>query len=293
MYICLTIQHFLYEFLIFLDSKWMMITNITIKEETIEIEDLVLSSDIQEKYEVYFEIKEELVEEDIDSWQTSLELEEEESKCPENDPLSIKKYKDENKKPNNKITTQHATSKQTLLEKCYICDASFSSQKDLTIHFSSVHDGKKPFKCLFCVASFSRKQVMIKHIASVHEGKKPFKCSICDGNFTKKDKLNRHISAVHEKKKPFKCSGCDSSFSFEQDMKRHIASIHEGKTPFQCSICDKYFSKRSNLQLHIVSVHERRKPHKCTNCNSSFAQKQQLEAHIAGVHEKKNLCDLL
>ena len=97
-------------------------TTITIKEETIEIEDLVLSSDVQEKYEIDFEIKEELVEEKIESWQTSLELEEEESKCPENDPLSIKNYKDENKKPDNILTAQDMTSKQTVSEKCYICD---------------------------------------------------------------------------------------------------------------------------------------------------------------------------
>ena len=33
------------------------------------------------------------------------------------------------------------------LVKCDICDASYKYKKDLKLHISSIHEGKKPFKC--------------------------------------------------------------------------------------------------------------------------------------------------
>ena len=79
---------------------------------------------------------------------------------------------------------------------------------------------------------------MTIHITSVHEGKKPLKCDICDYCCSPKSHMNRHIASVHEGKKPFKCDICDHSFCQKRDLNRHVASIHEGKKPFKCDLCD-------------------------------------------------------
>ena len=77
----------------------------------------------------------------------------------------------------------------------------------MSVHISSIHEGKKPYKCKNCD----------QHIPSKHEGKEPFKCQICD--------LSRHVSSIHEGKKPFKCKICD-----KKRMKhKKIGSLNIGR----------------------------------------------------------------
>ena len=59
---------------------------------------------------------------------------------------------------------------------------------------------KKPFKCDICHSNFTRKGNLSIHMSSVHEGKKPFECNFCGHSFSKKNKMKHHIESVHEKK---------------------------------------------------------------------------------------------
>ena len=58
-------------------------------------------------------------------------------------------------------------------------------------------------KCLICNATFSKPFTLKRHVESVHEGKKSYKCTQCDLKFKAKQNLKKHIAKVHEKPKEF------------------------------------------------------------------------------------------
>ena len=72
-------------------------------------------------------------------------------------------------------------------------------------------DGKLN-KCEICDYSFSSKQIWKRHMESIHEGKKQHRCSICEYASSNSGNLKKHINAIHERNKPHKCSLCDFSF---------------------------------------------------------------------------------
>ena len=102
----------------------------------------------------------------------------------------------------------------------------YETKGSLTIHQTSVHEGKKPHMCELCGASFARRQKMKSHVATVHEGKKPHQCSICNACFSSKHNMTCHIASAHEKKKPYKCLQCSDSFSRKENLETHVISIH-------------------------------------------------------------------
>ena len=55
---------------------------------------------------------------------------------------------------------------------CNICDSKFSAPRNLKVHISVVHDGKKPFKCDLCDKCYAMPSKLKQHILRVHEGKK-------------------------------------------------------------------------------------------------------------------------
>ena len=66
------------------------------------------------------------------------------------------------------------------MNKCSICDSTFSQKSTLKRHMESVHENKKPYKCLICDYSCSQKRYLKTHMEAVHENMKPHKCLICD-----------------------------------------------------------------------------------------------------------------
>ena len=68
------------------------------------------------------------------------------------------------------------------------------------------------------------------HYTSIHEGKKPFKCDICDATFSVKYKLKTHY--VHEGNKPYECDIYSATFALRDSLKGHSALVHEGNKPF-------------------------------------------------------------
>jgi hypothetical protein len=110
---------------------------------------------------------------------------------------------------------------------CGTCGKSFASGRNLRMHITNVHEGKKYFSCRDCKKSFSQEGALNKHIESVHEKKRNFLCPHCKKNLSAKDSLAKHISIVHEKKKPFGCSICNKNFGTKLNLKRHIITHHK------------------------------------------------------------------
>ena len=77
--------------------------------------------------------------------------------------------------------------------KCEICTTHFTHKSSLTLHISSLHEGKKLFRCEMCGKSFNQKTNLTRHLRAVHEGKKAFKCKICDYSCSRKSNMNDHV----------------------------------------------------------------------------------------------------
>ena len=55
------------------------------------------------------------------------------------------------------------------------------------------------------------------HFSSVHEGKKPYKCVNCGFRSTSNKDHNRHIVAIHGGKKNFKKNSIDQTCSMKKE----------------------------------------------------------------------------
>lgn len=157
---------------------------------------------------------------------------------------------------------------------CKFCDEIYISMRSLQLHITAVHGEKKHFKCDICKATFSHKTSLKRHVAAIHEGKNTFKCDECDARFNYNLSLNRHVASVHEGKKPFKCDECGVRFTQKSSLKKHNTAIHEGKKDFKCARCKATFISKANLNRHVAAIHEGKKPFKCKVCDNRFAQKK-------------------
>jgi len=114
--------------------------------------------------------------------------------------------------------------------RCYECERSFTSKRNLVDHCRGHHQGAKPHACPFegCGKSFLRPAHLLIH-TRIHTGEKPFVCNFpgCGKRWNQKSALKQHMRS-HTGEKPYACTskGCDKKFSTSSSCKRHIAS-HE------------------------------------------------------------------
>ena len=90
--------------------------------------------------------------------------------------------------------------------KCKICYFETAEKKAINKHIESIHEGIKAFNCNICGFKTAWNSDLKRHTDSVHEGIKRFKCNICDFKTNQNSNLNRHKESVHEGIKPFKCN---------------------------------------------------------------------------------------
>ena len=65
------------------------------------------------------------------------------------------------------MQTAHEGTKVEENYKCYLCEATFTQQLNLTHHIASAHN-EGNFKCGFCLKLFARKSTMTLHIEKFH-----------------------------------------------------------------------------------------------------------------------------
>ncbi|KAJ7180499.1 hypothetical protein C8R46DRAFT_584951 [Mycena filopes] len=172
-----------------------------------------------------------------------------------------------------------------------LCEQSFASLDDLTMHLNNVHvgSGKTAYDCYWqdCLRhgenGFTSKQKLCRHLQS-HTGHRPFQCKVCLQNFSEAATLQQHMRR-HTKSKPYLCDypGCGKSFAITGALTIHRRT-HNGDKPFKCPHCQKAFSESSNLSKHL-RTHTGAKPYTCDKCNKSFARADQLNRHTR-IHMK-------
>ena len=65
------------------------------------------------------------------------------------------------------------TDENIVFFKCSMCDAVLKSNRNLNLHISAVHEGKRPHQCQICNASFTQTSHLKTHERNVHEKKRP------------------------------------------------------------------------------------------------------------------------
>ena len=133
-------------------------------------------------------------------------------------------------------------------------------------------------RCYFCDKSVNSKRDLNAHHRAEHSS---VTCPTCNKTFPTVDAYQRH-RYVHRKPQQFKCAICDKILPFESDLKRHMGS-HVDEKKWICSHpnCGKDFKRKADLDLHAV-VHSGIL-HKCTHPGCKYSN---LDPRNVSRHQK-------
>ena len=134
-------------------------------------------------------------------------------------------------------------------------------------------------KCEVCEKTFSC-QSNLRHHRNIHTGEKPFECEICGDSFSQLNHLKNHIG-IHTREKIFTCNICNKTVNTLRGFELH-KRIHTEEKAFNCAICGKSFNQSGNLKVH-EKIHTDDKSFKCGTCGEGFLDAGRL------TMEKNNL----
>ncbi|XP_070543345.1 zinc finger protein 493-like [Ptychodera flava] len=120
---------------------------------------------------------------------------------------------------------------------------------------------------------------------SVKHGK-AFICYICNLSFSKKDRLAAHISYVHGGEKLYQCHECQERFTWRDTYRKHLHQVHNINT-IHCDACDFSCSTRAALIKHKQIHKKTTSYHRCGTCSKVFASESLLKDHKK-CHEQKS-----
>ena len=83
-------------------------------------------------------------------------------------------------------------------------------------HIKNSHGDKVVQKCDLCEKTFSTSTILQSHIRTIHEGIYDYKCKYCEKGFGMIGSLNWHIKTVHDKDKEdtnLTCNSCGEQFA--------------------------------------------------------------------------------
>jgi len=91
----------------------------------------------------------------------------------------------------------------------------------------------KQFMCGVCNKYFGNQKNLRVHISEIHEGKRgQFPCDICNKVFPRKRNMERHKNALHLKNHP-QCYLCHKSVV---NLEMHIKRFHKSSTEIKIKV---------------------------------------------------------
>ncbi|XP_049587268.1 zinc finger protein 576.2 [Syngnathus scovelli] len=126
---------------------------------------------------------------------------------------------------------------------CYVCDRTFLSSEELTLHQPTHSKDDKPFKCAHCHESFRTFTELTTHRRHVCP-EKQLPCKDCTETFRSAAMLRTHRLALHprpdvetaerpdEPAKSHNCKKCGQAFDSESELNEHEKKYPEGQ---QCN----------------------------------------------------------
>ena len=180
--------------------------------------------------------------------------------------VSFKHYGIRRRSPRTTVPRKH---------KCYFCDKSVNSKKELNNHHRAEHSS---VTCPTCNKTFPTGDAYQRH-RYVHRDPENFKCSVCNKVLPFESDLKRHMGTHTDDKKWF-CTHptCGKDFKRKADLELH-AVVHSGVM----HRCTQPGCKYSNLDPRNVTRHQ--KVHtqlakiKCPHCDKKFVHYQQMKRH--------------
>ncbi|XP_029958526.1 zinc finger protein 576.2 [Salarias fasciatus] len=126
---------------------------------------------------------------------------------------------------------------------CYVCDRTFSSSEELTLHQPTHSKDDKPFKCAHCRESFKTFSELTAHRRQVCP-EKQMVCKDCNEIFRSAGLLRAHRVSQHPRPevetaeqpedptKTHRCKKCGQGFEAESELVAHQEKYPEGQ---QCN----------------------------------------------------------
>jgi len=129
---------------------------------------------------------------------------------------------------------------------CHYCGKVFRGTKELNIHITTVHMGKKSYLCDICGKAFKTRFYLTYH-TRMHTGEKPFVCEMCGKGFINKNRMSSHMKKHGPKTE--ECDECHKTFKTKSILKKHKL-LHSGEKPHKCEKCGKAFMWFTSYKLH-------------------------------------------
>lgn len=144
--------------------------------------------------------------------------------------------------------------------KCFICSKLFKRSKGLKRHIKTIHSSIKSrdFQCSICQKSFFTKGNLSVHALLHKPDGVRLTCYFCKRGISRKSNLERHIR-THTQEKPFVClvDSCQFSTSYPTGLINHTKNLHRSvgalsrSIPLSCYFCSSTFNSSWNMQNHL------------------------------------------
>ena len=161
---------------------------------------------------------------------------------------------------------------------CKICHKLFAARKNLTVHYTNVHNQLWTFACGVCDKTYQTETARENHEKRHGIEGNTFQCKICEQDLVSQRQLILHVKHIHPLKKEHSCTLCDRKFAEITEKIVHERK-HMGLNPFECQRCKKFFKTSSGLKSHVADVHEKNGAHACRHCEKTYYNESQLIDH--------------
>ena len=208
----------------------------------------------------------------------------------ENEDINVEKVQEkfiENKLISNTFDKELFKKNESLTDQpetyCNLCETSFHDEKDLKLHYSTIHQGNN-------VSRENKKETQNQEkifIENVHDkNQRKIMCHICTQTFSEQSSKRKHLKTQHDIDTHFSCDVCKKTFSTSSNLKIHKkAHIKNTNADSKkaCDICGKILSQK-HLKNHMKDLHL--DLFKCKECDINFTRVE-LNRHIGSVHRSR------
>ncbi|XP_041968192.1 zinc finger protein 260-like isoform X2 [Aricia agestis] len=107
---------------------------------------------------------------------------------------------------------------------CGVCDMTFDTRRNVTLHKRKVHLKDYRYECQTCGQRFFTRFALTNHMPT-HTGERNFSCKICGKSYPRLKTLKYHIR-IHTNDRRYRCHVCGQAFIQNCSLKGHMKSQH-------------------------------------------------------------------